>query len=525
MLARTPIVVALIGAAALAAQAQRSGIDIQDVGLPAMNTGLSMDTRRAPGSPRTRATAVVEAAIRNDGRIDATRSVATGRVIVRFRAEAPLAARAAAVRAVARGGAIATRPSYADFDLVRIDPADDPEAVAAALKARHADVVENAQAAHRVRTLLRPNDPLYATRQWNLPYLNLEPAWDIQPTAGSNITVAVIDTGAAYRSATITTSIPAFSVGTLIYPALNNVTIPFAAADQLVNASTPNRFVAPYDFIWDDDVPIDFEGHGTHVAGTIGQITNDNIGPAGVAFNVKLMPVKVVDNVWDFLLGSPNSGTDDLVARGIGYAVDRGAKILNMSIGRTGPPSFVVEAAIRDAVRRGAFVVVAAGNEYLDGNPVSVYAEICSRVNGAVSVAAIDRNKAHASYSTSGAYVEISAPGGDGSTPGFTGIDSFVVQQTFNFLFTETYLRPPSQYEAPRFDVLGYIGYAGTSMAAPHVAGAAAILMQQGITSPAAIEDALKRTAVDLGTPGRDNFFGYGLVNVRAAMFGIGAAK
>ena len=72
---------------------------------------------------------------------------------------------------------------------------------------------------------------------------------------------------------------------------------------------------------------------------------------------------------------------------------------------------------------------------------------------------------------------------------------------------------------------MGYIGYAGTSMATPHVAGAAAILMQQGITVPAAIEDALKRTAVDLGTPGRDNFFGYGLVNVRNAMFGIGAAK
>ena len=104
-------------------------------------------------------------------------------------------------------------------------------------------------------------------------------------------------------------------------------------------------------------------------------------------------------------------------------------------------------------------------------------------------------------------------------------IDTFIVQQTYDFNFTDTYLLPPSQYRAPRFDVLGYIGYAGTSMATPHVAGAAAILMQQGITSPAAIEDALKRTAVDLGTPGRDNFFGYGLINVRNAMFGIGAAK
>jgi serine protease len=153
-----------------------------------------------------------------------------------------------------------------------------------------------------------------------------------------------------------------------------------------------------------------------------------------------------------------------------------------------------------------------------------VLAEICSRVNGAVSVAAIDRNKGHASYSTAGAYIELAAPGGD-DTPGFSGAAPFIVQQTLNFTFTETYLRPPSLYGPPRFDVFGYYGIAGTSMATPHVSGAAAILMQQGITSPAAIEDALKRTAVDLGTPGKDNFFGYGLVNVRNAMFGVGAAK
>jgi serine protease len=525
MFARTPIVVALVGAAAIATHAQRGRLDIQDVGLPPMNVGVVMDTSRAPGTSRTRANAVVAAGIR-DGRLDASRSVAAGRVIVRFRAESPPAMRAAAVRAVAQGGAIATRPSYADFDLVRIESTDDPEAVAAALKTRHGDVVENAQAAYRWRAMMKPNDPLYVTRQWNLPYINIEPAWDIQPSAGSDIIVAVIDTGVAYRSATITTSIPAFSIGPLFYPALHNVTIPFAAADQLVNASTPNRIVAPYDFIWEDEVPLDFEGHGTHVAGTIGQITNDNVGPAGVAYNVKLMPIKVLDHpVWDYLFGSPNFATDDIVARAIRYAADRGARILNLSLGRTGPPSFVVEDAVRYAVGKGAFVAVAAGNLYQDGNPLSVLAEICSRVNGAVSVAAVDRNRGHASYSTAGAYVEIAAPGGDGSTPGFAGIDSFVVQQTLDFRLTETYLRPPSDYGPPRFDVFAYIGAAGTSMATPHVAGAAAILMQQGITSPAAIEDALKRTAVDLGAPGRDDFFGHGLVNVRNAMFGIGAAK
>jgi len=522
MFRRSPIVVALIAAAAIATHAQRGGrFNVQDVGLTPLNVGELIDTSRAPGSPASRATAIVKAAIRDDGRLAAAQSAVPGRVIVRFRAAATPAARAAALRAVSRSGAIAPRPSFADFDLIRIDAADDPEAVVVALKAQHADVVENAQATYRWKTMFRPNDPLYATRQWNLPYLNLEPAWDIQPRAGSDITVAVIDSGMAYLSGTITTSIPSFAVGTQVYPALNNVSIPFAAADQLVNASNANRVVSPHDFIWDDDTPLDFEGHGTHVAGTIGQITNDNTGPAGVAFNVKLMPIKVIDGVWDFLLGSPNFATDDVVARAIRYAVDRGAKVLNMSIGRSGPPSFIIEDAIRYAVGRGAFVAVAAGNEYLEGNPVSVLAEICSRINGAVSVAAIDRNKQHASYSTAGSYVELAAPGGDGSP----SIDTFIVQQTYDFNFTDTFLLPPSQYRAPRFDVLAYVGYAGTSMATPHVAGAAAILMQQGITSPAAIEDALKRTAVDLGTPGRDNFFGYGLVNVRNAMFGIGAAK
>jgi serine protease len=526
MFARTPIVVALIGAAAIVAQAQRGRLDVQDVGLPAMNVGLSTDTNLVPGSPARRATAVVRAALADAARFDAARSVVAGRVIVRFRPEAAPAVRAAAIRTVVPRGTIAQRPSYADFDIVQIDPRDDPEAVAAALRDQHGDVVENAQAAYRWRTMIKPNDPLYATAQWNLPYLNLEPAWDIQPAAGSDIIVAVIDSGIAYRSATIVANIPGFSAGPLVYPPLNNVAIPFAAADQLVNASTPNRFVAPYDFIWDDDIPLDFEGHGTHVAGTIGQITNDNIGPAGVAFNVKLMPVKVIDDgLWDVIFGAPNFGTDDVVARAIRYAVDRGAKVLNLSIGRPGPPSFVVEDAMRYAVGRGAFIAVAAGNAYLEGNPVQVLAEICSRVNGAISVAAIDRNRAHASYSSSGPYVEIAAPGGDDITPGFSVAASRIFQQTLDPNFIYPFLRPPSEYGPPRFDVFGYFGAAGTSMATPHVAGAAAILMQQGITSPAAIEDALKRTAVDLGAPGRDNFFGAGLVNVRNAMFGIGAAK
>jgi serine protease len=169
------------------------------------------------------------------------------------------------------------------------------------------------------------------------------------------------------------------------------------------------------------------------------------------------------------------------------------------------------------------FIAIAAGNEFEDGNPVEVIAEIASRVGGAVSVAAVDRAKAHAFYSSTGSWVEIAAPGG--SNRGFSGPDGFVFQQTFDFNFVETYQLPPSRYTAPRFDVYGYIGYIGTSMATPHVSGVAAMLMQQGITDPKAVESALEKFAVDLGTTGRDNTFGFGLVDARNALRGLGLAR
>ena len=280
------------------------------------------------------------------------------------------------------------------------------------------------------------------------------------------------------------------------------------------------------------------------MSGTIGQLTNDSLGTAGVAFNVKLMPIKVLASAWDLLFAgltdiSNVGGTDDDVARGIRYAADNGAKIINMSLGGSGPPNCaanpnqadcapVVESALRYAVGKGCFITVSAGNEFEDTvppygkNPTSVYAEIASRIPGVVSVAAVDRGKGHAYYSTTGSYIELSAPGGSERGFGNTGL---VYQQTFDFNFTDTFLLDPAQYAAPRFDMFGYIGYIGTSMAAPHVAGVAAMLMQQGITDPAAIEDILERTAVDLGRAGRDDEFGFGLVDARAALRGLGIAK
>ena len=117
-------------------------------------------------------------------------------------------------------------------------------------------------------------------------------------------------------------------------------------------------------------------------------------------------------------------------------------------------------------------------------------------------------------------------PGGSDRN-GF-GRDGFIFQQTFDFRKTDTFdstIVDPSAYTAPRFDVMATVGYIGTSMAAPHVSGVAAMMMQQGITSPAAIEAVMEKFAIDLGAPGRDDSFGFGLIDARAVLRGMGVNR
>ena len=409
----------------------------------------------------------------------------------------------------------------ADFDVLEIDPAADPEVVARALAAR--PDVEYAQPSYLRQALFVPDDPYFA-EQWNLAVLNMTQAWDINRGAGDTVIAAVIDTGVAFFDGYIEYEAGAFTVDDVWeYPALGALRIPFAAAPDLAG---PDRFAAPWDFIWDDEFPVDLHGHGTHVAGAVGQLTDNGVGAASMAFNVRIMPLKVVAGEWDLIFGAIDEccgGSDADVASALRYAVDNGARVINLSLGGE-DESPAIDDAVRDAVGRGAFVAIAAGNEFLDGNAPSHPAVSAAAVDGAMAVGAVDRALRRAEYSNTGDYVEIAAPGGyvarDGSYDG-----GRVLQQTLNRRASLTFLLPPSLYGPPRFDELVIAGRQGTSSAAPHVAGLAALLMTQGITDPAVIEAAIKYFAVDLGPAGRDDEFGHGLINPHATLRGFGLTR
>jgi serine protease len=516
---KTAGLIAAIGAGLLTAtgagqQPSASRLVVQETSLPPIDRGL-----RDQDPPR---------AARGQDAADRLRAVAAvgdapyvrGSVIVKFKDDVTAGAMVAASRQVA--GDTVDRTGWANFDIIAIPDSADPEAAAAVLRAR--PDVEYAQPRYRNYAMSKPNDPLYAN-QWNFPAIDMERAWDIQPGATSEIIVAVLDSGVAFRSATFryNSRFPfRMTPGGPIYPALGVVDVPFAAAPEL-GTSGSTRFVAPRDFIWDDDAPVDLDSHGTHVSGTVGQLTNNGLGGAGMAYNVRIMPVKIIQGLWDEIFSSPNEGTDDVVARGIRYAADNGAKVINLSIGRSeGGPAPVVADAARYAVSKGVFLSVASGNTRDSGNQPNRLAQAAPEINGMVAVGAVGRTLDAAYYSTSGTFVELSAPGGDQRAG---GTSAGILQQTLDLDMLETYERPVSQYGPPRADSFAFYYFQGTSMATPHVSGFAALLMQQGVTSPAAIEAAMKQFATDKGAAGRDDLYGHGLINPRATLRGLGLAR
>jgi serine protease len=436
-----------------------------------------------------------------------------GRVLVKWQDGMPNAAKVSSISGL-KGARLTDADVYADFQLVEIAEDVNPEAAAAALAAQPG--VEYAEPDGLRYVSFRPNDPSYS-RQWNMPAINMETAWDINQGGDSNVIVAVLDTGVAYKT-------DVYRLQRHNGQRVVNVDVPVAAAGDL---ATANRFAAPFDFIWGDNEPSDFDGHGTHVAGTIGQSTNNNSGLTGIAFNVRIMPLKVCASAWDILFLFAADGVsqvdpdfsacpDSEQAEAIRYAADNGAKVINLSLGGRGAQSRAVGDALRYAVGRGVFVAIAAGNEFEEGNPVSHPASFGPEIAGVVSVAAVGRNLQRAYYSNTGAYVEIAAPGGNSRDGGAAGM---IYQQTLN---PSTF---PVTVVAPRFDVFQEAPFQGTSMASPHVAGLAALLISQGITDPATIEAAIRHFAKDQGTAGRDNEYGDGLIDARATLRGLGLLR
>ena len=201
------------------------------------------------------------------------------------------------------------------------------------------------------------------------------------------------------------------------------------ASDPDISTS---RVVAPMDFTGASPSPLvlDTEGHGTHVTSTLGEDTNNTLGVAGIAFNVKLMPVKACVSYWDVQFAWSAAGNQGFVPddsgdacadsdliNAIHYAADNGAKVLNFSIGGTDPDP-ALQAAIQYAVGKGVFVSIAGGNDYQNGNPTEYPAFYANSLDGAMSVGAVGKTLTRSYYSSTGSYIEIAAPGGDDQNPG-----------------------------------------------------------------------------------------------------------
>lgn len=252
-----------------------------------------------------------------------------------------------------------------------------------------------------------------------------------------------------------------------------------------------------WDFINSDAHPNDDASHGTHVAGTVAQSTNNNLGVAGVAFNTTIMPIKV--------LGADGSGSFAQVADGINYAVANGADIVSISLGAS-VGSTILENAVQNAFNSGVTVVAACGNANTsDCDFPSAYNSYV------IAVGATQYNEARAPYSSFGPSLDIMAPGGNtGVDQNDDGFADGVLQNTFGDTPTD----------------FAYWFFQGTSMATPHIAGVAALLLAKDSNlTPTQVRTAIESSADDLGTTGRDNTFGWGLVNAKAALDSIAAVS
>jgi serine protease len=257
------------------------------------------------------------------------------------------------------------------------------------------------------------------------------------------------------------------------------------------------QFVSGWDFVGKDPVPLDVNGHGTHIASTIAEKTNNHLGLTGLAYGAKVMPIRVLNGL--------GNGHADRIAKGIRFAAKHGADVINMSFnfacGNAVPP---VAQAMRLASNRGVVLVASTGND----EPRSCVTMPASDLH-AIAVGGTTEDGCLGSYSKISPRVDLVAPGGGLPALGCpqTTQDRPIYQVTFK-------TGQPKQ-----FDIPGY--YEGTSMSASHVSGVAAMVIASGVLgpdpTPAQVLARLQQTARDLGTPGRDSDFGSGLIDAAAA--------